>query len=56
MDINEIASRRRGRSRIIRTGRPGRPQKEYLANLSEVAWTAEVSVKYAINGEDSREW
>ncbi|KMQ86956.1 copia-like retrotransposable protein [Lasius niger] len=60
-DEQEVAipTRRRGRPRIIRTGLPGRPRKDYgrgEVDQGELACVAEIFVMHAISGANSFEW
>lgn len=51
--------RRRGRPRIIRTGLPGRPRKDYGQlgiDQGDFACVAEIPVTQAISGPNSSEW
>lgn len=63
-DANVEMRRGPGRPRIVRTGRPGRPRKEYrpAANIvepihfSNEAYLGEVPMRQAMSGDDVEEW
>lgn len=60
-ELNQDDERRgRGRPRLVRTGGPGRPRKQYTmhrrANAVEEAFVAEVPLREAISGPNSSEW